>query len=703
MSDRVALWGGLECSVARIGDAFRDQFAETGHRARPEDLQAVAALGIRTLRYPIVWESVAPDDPDICDWSWHDRQMATLQALGIAPIIGLVHHGSGPHYTDLLDPHFADGLARHASRVAERYPWVRMFTPVNEPLTTARFSGLYGHWYPHGRSYDVFLPILVNEIRATQKAMQAIRALIPDAQLVQTEDLGKTFSTPALQYQADHENERRWLGFDLLCGRVTKDHPFYAIMLANNVREDDLQALIDAPCRPDILGMNHYLTSERYLDERCDLYPATVIGGNGRERYADIEAVRADVPDLDCGPEARLREAWARYEIPLAITEAHLGCTRDEQIRWLATMWDAAHNLQRDGIAMKAVTIWSLFGAVDWNSLLTNKTGFYEPGAFDIRGEQTRATGLARMAASLAKAGQFDHPVLDGVGWWQRDDRYLLTPRAPSQHRKRRVARPLLIAGDGRLGRALASACDSRSLAYVMASYAICAAPDGEALATLMDNHKPWAIVNCCGFSAAACAHTEPDRCFQANVTAATHLAARAATLGLPYVMISTDLVFDGTTQKAYVEHDATKPMGVFGQTKWQAEQSVADAHQDVLILRTGPLFGAGSSDMLVAALRHAARDAGVKLNRDLIVSPTYIPDLADMLLDLLIDNEKGLWHLANDGAIAADDLLRRARADEHRHFTQKGRTGCNLSLTSRRGVLLPGLGSAIDRLRAVA
>ena len=266
MSDRVALWGGLECSVARIGDAFRDQFAETGHRARPEDLQAVAALGIRTLRYPIVWESVAPDDPDICDWSWHDRQMATLQALGIAPIIGLVHHGSGPHYTDLLDPHFADGLARHASRVAERYPWVRMFTPVNEPLTTARFSGLYGHWYPHGRSYDVFLPILVNEIRATQKAMQAIRALIPDAQLVQTEDLGKTFSTPALQYQADHENERRWLGFDLLCGRVTKDHPFYAIMLANNVREDDLQALIDAPCRPDILGMNHYLTSERYLD-----------------------------------------------------------------------------------------------------------------------------------------------------------------------------------------------------------------------------------------------------------------------------------------------------------------------------------------------------------------------------------------------------------------------------------------------------
>ena len=40
-------------------------------------------------------------------------------------------------------------LAQHAENVARRYPWLEMFTPVNEPLTTARFSGLYGHWYPH--------------------------------------------------------------------------------------------------------------------------------------------------------------------------------------------------------------------------------------------------------------------------------------------------------------------------------------------------------------------------------------------------------------------------------------------------------------------------------------------------------------------------------------------------------------------------
>ena len=142
MSDRIALWGGLECSVTRIGDTFRDQFADTGHRARTEDLQAVAELGIRTLRYPVLWESVAPHDPSICDWTWHDRQMETLRTLGIAPIVGLIHHGSGPHYTHLFDPNFADGLARHAERVAARYPWVRMFTPPVEGMLLAEDASL---------------------------------------------------------------------------------------------------------------------------------------------------------------------------------------------------------------------------------------------------------------------------------------------------------------------------------------------------------------------------------------------------------------------------------------------------------------------------------------------------------------------------------------------------------------------------------
>ncbi|WP_206667357.1 hypothetical protein, partial [Salmonella enterica] len=67
-----------------------------------------------------------------------------MQRLKLRPIVGLVHHGSGPPHTHLLDPAFAAGLAAFAGEVARRFPWVEDYTPVNEPLTTARFSALYG-------------------------------------------------------------------------------------------------------------------------------------------------------------------------------------------------------------------------------------------------------------------------------------------------------------------------------------------------------------------------------------------------------------------------------------------------------------------------------------------------------------------------------------------------------------------------------
>ena len=66
------------------------------------------------------------------------------------------------------------------------------FTPVNEPLTTARFSGLYGHWYPHQRSNHAFVRALINQLRGVIGAMRAIREVSPDARLYQTEDCGST-------------------------------------------------------------------------------------------------------------------------------------------------------------------------------------------------------------------------------------------------------------------------------------------------------------------------------------------------------------------------------------------------------------------------------------------------------------------------------------------------------------------------------
>src|SRR5205085_395953 len=83
------------------------------------------------------------------------------------------------------------------------------------------FSGLYGHWYPHGHDDTTCLRALWNECLGTALAMREIRAVNPAARLVQTEDMGETFSTPLLASQARFENQRRWIALDLLAGRGT--------------------------------------------------------------------------------------------------------------------------------------------------------------------------------------------------------------------------------------------------------------------------------------------------------------------------------------------------------------------------------------------------------------------------------------------------------------------------------------------------
>ena len=189
------LWGGVECTVNRVHDTYFRQLERNGHDRRPGDLERFAGLGIRALRYPVLWEQHAPDgdvSPGAIDWSWADERLGRLRTLGVRPIVGLVHHGSGPRGTSLVDPGFAAGLARYPERVAERFPWVEEWTPVNEPLTTARFSTINGVWYPHrGHDAAAFARAVVTQCEAVRLAMRAIRGVNTAARLVQSEDLGR--------------------------------------------------------------------------------------------------------------------------------------------------------------------------------------------------------------------------------------------------------------------------------------------------------------------------------------------------------------------------------------------------------------------------------------------------------------------------------------------------------------------------------
>ena len=85
---KLELWGGFECTVARVSRPFGTKPRKPAMPERPEDLDAAAALGIRTLRYPALWETISPDDPDACEWGWHDERFDRLRRLAIRPIVG---------------------------------------------------------------------------------------------------------------------------------------------------------------------------------------------------------------------------------------------------------------------------------------------------------------------------------------------------------------------------------------------------------------------------------------------------------------------------------------------------------------------------------------------------------------------------------------------------------------------------------------
>jgi dTDP-4-dehydrorhamnose reductase len=657
------VWGGLECTVNRVGDATFDQTVLSGHQHRSSDLERIAGLGVAAVRYPVLWERVAPDGLDRADWSWTDERLSGLARLGVRPIATLLHHGSGPAQTSLVDPTFPEQLARFAAAAARRYPEVREWTPVNEPTTTARFSCLYGHWYPHRRDLRLFVAALLNQCRGTVLAMREIRKVNPGAQLVYTDDFGRTLATPPLAYQAAYENERRLLALDLLGGRVDSTHPLWRHLLAAGATERQLAWFLDEPCPPDVIGVNYYVTSDRFLDHRLERFPGLVPGGNGRHRYIDVEAVRVEEAGI-VGHAAILDELWARHGRPLAITEVHLGGSREQQLRWLREAWRAAGEQRMLGHDVRAVTGWAVFGSYDWDKLVTRCDRHYEPGLFDLRSPAPRPTALAAMITTLAKGGQYHHPALEGPGWWRTGERVLGGAPAPLTPSAEGPA--ILVAGAGTLGRALARVARQRGLRVVLLGRDGLDIADRGSVEAALAAHRPWAVVNAAGYVRVDDAEGEPQRCWRENVVGAATLAAACKASGIRLATFSSDLVFGGDGDRPYVETDRPEPRNVYGRSKAAAETMVEEISPGALIIRTAAFFGPWDDANFVTIAVHRMRSRRVVMAaEDLVVSPSYVPELADATLDLLIDGERGVWHLTNQTALSWADLARAAARAE--------------------------------------
>jgi dTDP-4-dehydrorhamnose reductase len=527
-----------------------------------------------------------------------------------------------------------------------------------------------------------------------------------------------------LSAQADYENHRRWLTWDLLAGRVKPGHRLYDYISGFGL-EAQLAAIADDPCPADVIGVNHYLTSERFLDHRLEGYPADMHGGNGRDRYVDVEAVRV-AAEGPLGLRALLRQAWERYGATLAVTESHNGCTREEQMRWLLEAWRSCEQLREDGVAVEAVTAWSLLGSHGWSNLLTSEHAPYECGVFDLRGPAPRPTAMAGLVRDLAAGATPARAAvaLASPGWWRRPDiRFVHEPvRVGAEPLIRRGDRdapegavldaaPILITGaSGTLGQAFARACRHRGLPFVLSGRASLAIDDERSVAEALDRLGPSAVINTAGFVRVDDAETEREACLRANTRGVDVLARACAARGATLVGFSSDLVFDGTAGRPMLESDKPSPLNLYGRSKAQAEQAMADSGVRGLMVRTAAFCShQDRHNFAVHALQALGEGGDFVTAEDLYVSPTYVPDLVSATLDLLIDGETGLWHLANRGRVSWAGFARMLAAGAGLDADRVRGVACSslgwsaarprdVSLGSERGALLPSLESAVER-----
>ncbi|MGI4743933.1 MAG: SDR family oxidoreductase [Janthinobacterium lividum] len=272
------------------------------------------------------------------------------------------------------------------------------------------------------------------------------------------------------------------------------------------------------------------------------------------------------------------------------------------------------------------------------------------------------------------------------------------------------TTQPILIAGaTGTLGQAFQLVCRIRGLHAVTLDRAALDIADATSIANALGQHQPWAVVNAAGYVRVDEAEADYATCYRENTTGPRLLAKACAAQGVQLLTFSSDLVFDGTHATPYLESDAPRPLSVYGRSKLLAEQAVLAQLPTALVVRTSAFFSAWDEHNFVhhalTAARHGESFAAAD---DLFVSPTYVPDLVNAALDLLLDGAYGRWHLANEGTYSWAELarlaLRTAGLDEASvvprpaaSFSWAARRPRYSVLASEHGLLLPTVESGLQ------
>jgi beta-glucosidase/6-phospho-beta-glucosidase/beta-galactosidase len=369
---------GIESSSPTIdhGRIRRDQMEECGHyRQWKTDLELAGQLGIRTLRYGVpLYRSWL--GPGRYDWEFADQAFGELQRLDIAPIADLCHFGVPDWVGNFQNPDFPSLFQTYARDFAARYPWIRMYTPVNEMYVCAKFSALFGWWNEQARDHRSYVTALKHLAKANVLAMQAIVRLRPDAVFVQSES-SEYFhaSVPDAAEEAERRNQLRFLSLDFNYGRPL-DPVQREFVLAGGMTPEECRFFEEnAPCGTCILGSDYYVTNEHHVEPDGTTSEAGETLG-----YAMIA-----------------REYAERYRLPMMHTETNRDQGRHgiDACNWLRRQWAVVRSLMRSGVPVVGFTWYSLTDQVDWHIELRDMRGVVNPrGLYDLK-RQIRPVGTA--------------------------------------------------------------------------------------------------------------------------------------------------------------------------------------------------------------------------------------------------------------------------------------------------------------------
>jgi len=357
-------------------DVRVDGFRRTGHDQRwREDFELVRHLGLKFLRYGPPYYSTHLG-PGRYDWSFADDTFHALEQLRIAPIADLCHFGVPDWLENFQNPDFPKYFAEYAVAFARRFPWIILFTPVNEILIAAMFSAKEGWWNERLKSDRAFVTALKHLVKANTLAEEGILGVNPRAIFIQSE--ASSFYHPAGPAAADRTyfyNQRRFLSLDL-CYGVEVGSTMYEYLADNGLARREYAWFMENSRRvmkACVMGTDYYATSEHMVPAGdAPLYGSGEVFG-----YYLIT-----------------REYFNRYKLPVMHTETNnLGDV--ESVRWLRNMWLNMLKLKEDGVPVLGFTWYGLLDQVDWDSALREDNGRVNPlGLYDLN-RKIRPVGKA--------------------------------------------------------------------------------------------------------------------------------------------------------------------------------------------------------------------------------------------------------------------------------------------------------------------